>query len=226
MKFSKELSSQMVPEWEEAYINYSYLKTILQDIDHFKNRNKPPAAAVTTNNPAGLKRRLTLYRAFSGLIQRSSSKISSPGPMQDVESQPILVSSVDRSDGQEGFETRFLMSGDEGGEYELVFFRRLDDEFNKVNKFYKAKVAEVMKEADVLNKQMNALIAFRIKVDNPKYDCPDDTVEMSRIASEVEASSEAVALSASTSTNMRTSTDSHFSSLFLSKLYDMIGFGM
>ncbi|WOH07887.1 hypothetical protein DCAR_0727321 [Daucus carota subsp. sativus] len=209
MKFSKELSSQMVPEWEEAYINYSYLKTILQDIDHFKNRNKPPAAAVTTNNPAGLKRRLTLYRAFSGLIQRSSSKISSPGPMQDVESQPILVSSVDRSDGQEGFETRFLMSGDEGGEYELVFFRRLDDEFNKVNKFYKAKVAEVMKEADVLNKQMNALIAFRIKVDNPKYDCPDDTVEMSRIASEVEASSEAVALSASTSTNMRTTKAAH-----------------
>ncbi|KAL1807944.1 hypothetical protein ACET3Z_024934 [Daucus carota] len=209
MKFSKELSSQMVPEWEEAYINYSYLKTILQDIDHFKNRNKPPAAAVTTNNPAGLKRRLTLYRAFSGLIQRSSSKISSPGPMQDVESQPILVSSLDRSDGQEGYETRFLMSGDEGGEYELVFFRRLDDEFNKVNKFYKAKVAEVMKEADVLNKQMNALIAFRIKVDNPKYDCPDDTVEMSSLASEVEASSEAVALSASTSTTMRTAKAAH-----------------
>lgn len=218
MKFGKELVSQMVPEWEEAYMNYNYLKSILKDIDHFKNRNKPPppAAAVTTNNPAGLKRRLTLYRAFSGLIQRSSSKISSPGPMQDVESQPILVSSVNRSDGQEGYETRFLMSADEGGEYELVFFRRLDDEFNKVNKFYKAKVAEVMKEADVLNKQMNALIAFRIKVDNPQYDSPDDAIEMSRLASEVEASSVAAALSASSPETMRASTDTHFPSYFIS----------
>ncbi|KAF1001588.1 hypothetical protein AG4045_027431 [Apium graveolens] len=212
MKFGKELVSQMVPEWEEAYMNYNYLKSILKDINHFRNRNKPPppAAAVTTNNPAGLKRRLTLYRAFSGLIQRtSSSKISSPGPMQDVESQPILVSSVNRSDGQEGYETRFLMSADEGGEYELVFFRRLDDEFNKVNKFYKAKVAEVMKEADLLNKQMNALIAFRIKVDNPQYDCPDDAIEMNRLASEVEASSVAAALSASNPDTMREKKATH-----------------
>ncbi|KAK1390942.1 phosphate transporter PHO1-like [Heracleum sosnowskyi] len=212
MKFGKELESEMVPEWEEAYMNYNYLKTILKDIDHFKNRNKPPApaAAVTTNNPAGvLKRRLTLYRAFSGLIQRTSSKISSPGPMQDAESQPILVSSLNRSDGQEGYETRFLMSADEGGEYELVFFRRLDDEFNKVNKFYKAKVAEVMKEADVLNKQMNALIAFRIKVDNPQYDCPEDAIEMIRLASEVEASSVAAALSASTSETTRAKKAAH-----------------
>lgn len=61
----------------------------------------------------------------------------------------------------------FLKSGEKGGEYELVFFRRLDDEFNKVIKFYKKKVEEVMVEADELSKQMNALIALRIKVDNP-----------------------------------------------------------
>lgn len=42
----------------------------------------------------------------------------------------------------------------------LFFFKRLDDEFNKVVKFYKGEVDEVMKEADVLNKQMDDLIAF------------------------------------------------------------------
>ncbi|CAI0462923.1 unnamed protein product [Linum tenue] len=50
------------------------------------------------------------------------------------------------------------MASDEGGEYELVYFRRLDDEFNKVNRFYKCKVEEVLKEADSLTKQMDEAI--------------------------------------------------------------------
>ncbi|KAL8112162.1 hypothetical protein AgCh_019747 [Apium graveolens] len=66
-------------------------------------------------------------------------------------------------------------------------------------------VGEVMKEADVFNKQMDALIAFRIKVDNPKHVVLESQVEMSRLAAAVEASSEATVLTASTSTAMRAS---------------------
>ncbi|KAK1379542.1 phosphate transporter PHO1-like [Heracleum sosnowskyi] len=192
MKFGKELKTQMVPEWTEAYMDYDSLKTLLKDIYHFLDRNRP------ANNPPGLTRKLTLYRAFSGLTQRTASPRT-----HDVESQPILVNSVKRSNGEEGYETRFLMVADQGGEYELVFFRRLDDEFNKVNKFYKDKVLEVMKEAVVLNKQMDALIAFRIKVDNPKHVIFESQVEMNRLASAVEASSQAAALTASASAAMR-----------------------
>ncbi|KAH1097744.1 hypothetical protein J1N35_014665 [Gossypium stocksii] len=190
MKFGKEFASQMVPEWQEAYMDYDYLKTLLKELQRFKHRAKPPAA------PA-LKRKLTLYRAFSGLTQRHhhhnpTSPSSSP---DDIESQPILVNSVSR-DGSQSYETTFLMSSEEGGEYELVYFRRLDDEFNKVDKFYRAKAQEVMKEADVLNKQMDALIAFRIKVENPPGIHFDRSVEMTRLASDIAAS--AAALSAST----------------------------
>ncbi|MBA0648523.1 hypothetical protein Goklo_016224, partial [Gossypium klotzschianum] len=53
-----------------------------------------------------------------------------------------------------------------------------------------------MKEADVLNKQMDALIAFRIKVENPPGIHFDRSVEMTRLASDIAAS--AAALSAST----------------------------
>lgn len=79
------------------------------------------------------------------------------------------MSAVQEEGSPEGhyYETMFLMSSDEGGEYELVFFRRLDDEFNKVIKFYREKMEEVIKEAEELNKQMDALIALRIKVDKP-----------------------------------------------------------
>ncbi|KAE8653711.1 Phosphate transporter PHO1-like protein 5 [Hibiscus syriacus] len=183
MKFGKEFASQMVPECQEAYMDYDYLKTLLKELQRFKHRTKLQATPA-----GGLKRKLTLYRAFSGLTQRHHQhNPTSSSTSPDLESQPILVSSVDRN-GTQSYETTFLMSSDEGGEYELVFFRRLDDEFNKVDRFYKAKVQEVMKEADVLNKQMDALIAFRIKVENPPGIHFDRSVEMTRLASDIAAS--------------------------------------
>lgn len=88
------------------------------------------------------------------------------------------------------------MTAEEGGEYELVFFRRLDDEFNRVEKFYKEKVEEVVNDAIMLNKQMDALIAFRVKVENPVgWGWEERTVEMSRLASDVAASTAAIAAS-------------------------------
>ena len=51
-----------------------------------------------------------------------------------------------------------------------------------------------MKEAAMLNKQMDALIAFRIKVENPQG-WFDSSVEMTRLASDVAASAAAVAAS-------------------------------
>ncbi|XP_028762025.1 phosphate transporter PHO1 homolog 3 [Neltuma alba] len=187
MKFGKEFEAQIVPEWKETYMGYNYLKTLLKDVQRHKQRNKPPAT------PGGLKRKLTLYRAFSGLIQRHPPQSISPSE-QDVESQPIMVNSV-LSDGSEGYQTTFLKAAEEGGEYELVFFRRLDDEFNKVDKFYRSKVEEVMKEAAMLNKQMEALIAFRIKVEKPSQ-WFNSSVEMTHLASDVASS--AAALSSST----------------------------
>lgn len=77
---------------------------------------------------------------------------------------------------------------------ELEYFRRADDEFNKVDKFYRGKVEEVMKEASVLNKQMDALIAFRIKVENPER-LFDWSGEMTRLASDVAASTAQLAAS-------------------------------
>lgn len=189
----------MVPEWQKAYMDYGNLKTLLKDIQLFKQRNQPSPACSTL---AGLKRKLTLYRAFSGLTQRyNNPHPTSPSTPDEIESQAILVDSVNRN-GSQSYQTTFLMSDDEGGEYELVYFRRLDDELNKVDKFYRSKVEEVMHEADLLNKQMDAFIAFRIKVENPQG-WFDRAVEMTRLASDVAAS--AAALSASTPRGARAS---------------------
>ncbi|KAK0574007.1 hypothetical protein LWI29_016834 [Acer saccharum] len=182
MKFGKEFASQMVPEWQEKYMDYEFLKSLLKEIHIFKQRTRP-----MTSGPIGLTRKMSLYRAFSGLVSMPRHGTNPISPSTDLENQSILVNSVSRN-GSHSYETTFLMSSDDGGEYELVYFRRLDDEFNKVDKFYRDKVKEVLKEAEVLNRQMDALIAFRIKVENPPMTGFDRTVEMTRLASDIATS--------------------------------------
>ncbi|BBG94270.1 Phosphate transporter PHO1 homolog 3 [Prunus dulcis] len=205
MKFGKEFVTQMVPEWQQAYMDYDYLKSLLKEIQRSKQRHKTPPAATALCSHR-LKRRLTLYRAFSGLTlqsRHSQQQPNSPSSISpvDIESQAILVNSV-RSDGSESYQTTFLMAAEEGSVQELEYFRKVDDEFNKVDKFYRSKVDEVMKEAAVLNKQMDAFIAFRINVENPQRPF-DWSVEMTRLASDVAAST--AALAASTPRGVRAS---------------------
>ncbi|XP_071915674.1 phosphate transporter PHO1 homolog 9 [Coffea arabica] len=168
MKFGKEFVSQMVQEWQQAYMDYNFLKKLLKDVWNFRHRNASTSASDLMTPKGTLKRRLSLYRAFSGLTGYHNSLRSSLG--KNNEDEVILVSAAQQPedhDSEGSYQTMFLMSSEEGGEYELVFFRRLDGEFNKVLKFYKAKLNEVKSEADELSKQMDALIALRIKVDNP-----------------------------------------------------------
>ncbi|KAI3462918.1 hypothetical protein Pfo_019581 [Paulownia fortunei] len=164
MKFGKELASQMVQEWQGAYMDYNHLKKLLKDIIRFRQQNAPPFSGPVSGK-GFLRRRLTMYRAFSGLTGRTNSIRSSPKKNED---EVILVVSPVQQEGSENcYQTMFLRSSEEGGEYELKFFRKLDDEFNKVLRFYEAKVQEVKVEAEGLSKQMDALIALRIKVDKP-----------------------------------------------------------
>ncbi|KAJ6324858.1 hypothetical protein OIU76_012034 [Salix suchowensis] len=186
MKFGKEFRAQAVPEWQEAYMDYDFLKTLLKEIRGFRLRTNPPATT-----PDGLTRNLTLYRSFSGLTRRDTTYTPVSPSSPDLELQPILVNSVNLA-GSQSYQTTFLMPSIHGGEYELVYFRRLDDEFNRVEKFYRSKVDEVLKEAAMLNEQMDALIAFRIKVENPSG-WSDRVADMTRLASEVAASTAALA---------------------------------
>ena len=143
MKFGKNFKKQKVAEWTEAYMDYNGLKSVLRHIREYKQ----------TKHPA-------LNRALSGLNCQSSSHHGE----EDIEDQVIDIN-MSRQDGSSHFfETKFLGQSKEGSEIEVTFFRKLDEKLNKVNDFYKDKVEEVIEEANQLNKQMEALIALRIKV--------------------------------------------------------------
>ncbi|XP_042021088.1 phosphate transporter PHO1 homolog 9-like isoform X1 [Salvia splendens] len=161
MKFGRELASQMVQEWQTAYMDYQGLKTLLKNHIAFRKNTalSPPPPEVSRSR--SLKRRLTMYRAFSGLNNLRGSP-------KKADDEVILVSSVQQEGSDQSYyQTMFLRSSEEGGQIELEFFRKLDHEFNKVVKFYSEKVEQVKVEAEELTKQMDALIALKIIVDKP-----------------------------------------------------------
>ncbi|CAE6177593.1 unnamed protein product [Arabidopsis arenosa] len=149
MRFGKEFVSQMIPEWQEAYIDYAYLKTILQDIQ--ASRRVSDSNNQNSSTPS-FARNLTRRYNRNALVS---------------ENHDIVVNTVTRDEeGLEttAYETTFLKAGEQGGDFEVTFFRNLDREFNKVISFYRLKVEKARTEALALNKQMDALIAFRHKV--------------------------------------------------------------
>ncbi|VFQ66674.1 unnamed protein product [Cuscuta campestris] len=162
MKFGKEFKKQQVPEWVEAYVDYNGLKRILQDIRHIKKPIQP-------TTPAQQKHRF--HRAFSGPETRAENS-------GDVEDQVIAVDTVQEENSIEMYHSKFLKPP-EGGQNEIMFFKKLDNELNKVNTFYNEKVEEVKSEAAMLNQQMDVLLALRIKVMNPDFDASASLQQLS-----------------------------------------------
>ncbi|KAJ0469432.1 putative SPX domain-containing protein [Helianthus annuus] len=167
MKFGKEFTSQMVPEWEEAYMQYNHLKTILKEILIFRrlrqNQTSPP---YQSPQKGILSERHSLYTAFSGLTNRVGNYNEENS--SDTE-EVILVSEIQHQEQCMHYQTMFFRSWEEGAENEIVFFKRLDDEFNKAICFYKRQVDEVVMEAEELNKQMDALFALKVKINDLNF---------------------------------------------------------
>lgn len=155
MKFGKHFKRQKVPEWTDAYMDYNGLKRVLREIVRYKQSFQP-------GTPLRTFQRTALYRSFSGLTKPPSNP-----PRVDADDQVIDISALQRDGSRQYYATNFLRQSEVGGEIEATFFRKLDEELNKVNTFYTDKVEEVMQEANSLNKQMDALIALRIKVEKP-----------------------------------------------------------
>ncbi|KAL4577276.1 hypothetical protein LXL04_013382 [Taraxacum kok-saghyz] len=181
MKFGKEFASQMVPEWQPAYMNYNHLKILIKEILIFRRLQRAESTPGYQANPplpskrTSRKRKVALHRAFNGITKINSNRM-------DKDDEVILVSAMQES--EENYRTVFLRSSEDPGESELGFFKKLDDEFNKVIEFYKSKVEdEMVMEAEELSKQMNALIALRIKVEDPIF-CSSSPMFSSRFTNE------------------------------------------
>ncbi|WVZ10143.1 hypothetical protein V8G54_014673 [Vigna mungo] len=154
MTFKKDFKQQMVPEWEKEYMDYEGLKRILKEM---KSRKQ-------TKHNRSLQHRLKLERAFSGLHLQGSNHQRE----EDNEEQVIEVKTLEEEDGSKQlYKTNFHKLNEEGGEAEARLFQKLDEELNKVNAFYKDQVEAANHESNLLSKQVEALVALRVKVKSP-----------------------------------------------------------
>ncbi|XP_020218445.1 phosphate transporter PHO1 homolog 10 isoform X2 [Cajanus cajan] len=153
MTFKRDFKQQMVLEWEKEYMDYEGLKRILKEIKCSKQ---------ATHNRS-LQHRLRLERAFSG-IHLHGSNHEREG---DVEEQVIEVKTLELDGSKQLYKTEFQKPHEEGGEAEARLFQKLDEELNKVNAFYKDQVEAAKHEANLLSKQVEALVALRVKVKSP-----------------------------------------------------------
>ncbi|KAH1228739.1 Phosphate transporter PHO1 10 [Glycine max] len=129
------------------------LKRILKEIKNSKQ---------ATHNRS-LHHRLRLERAFSG-IHLQGSNHQREG---DIEDQVIEVKTLEQDGSRPIYKTNFQKFDEEGGEVEARLFQKLDEELNKVNAFYKDQVEAAQHEVTLLSKQMEALVALRVKVKSP-----------------------------------------------------------
>ncbi|RDY07084.1 Phosphate transporter PHO1-like 10, partial [Mucuna pruriens] len=169
MTFKKDFKQQMVPEWEKEYMDYEGLKKILKEIKSSKQ---------ATHNKS-LQHRLKFERAFSGLHLHDSNHQRE----DDTEDQAIEVKTLEQDGSKHVYKTDFQKPHEEGGEAETRFFEKLDEELNKVKAFYKDQVEAAMHETTILSKQVEALVALRVKVKSPDtglkqiISSPEETVD-------------------------------------------------
>lgn len=154
MTFKKDFKQQMVPEWEKEYMDYECLKKILKEVKSSKKAKD--------KDNKHLQHKFSLERAFSGIhLNHGSNHQRDEG----IEDQVIEVKTleIDVDGSKELYETKL---NEERGEAEARFFEKLDEELNKVNAFYKEQVEAVKHEATLLSKQVETLVALRVKVKN------------------------------------------------------------
>jgi len=109
------------------------LKRILEEILLYKQSRQPLTPL------RSLHHKLTLHRPFNGLNLQSTD-LSSKG---DIEDQVIDVNALPQDGCRKFYTTQFLRESEEGGELEVKFFKKLDEQLNKFNTFYKDKLDEM-----------------------------------------------------------------------------------
>ncbi|XP_057761554.1 phosphate transporter PHO1 homolog 1 [Arachis stenosperma] len=143
VKFSKQFEGQLIPEWKEVFVDYRQLKKDLKNIQFLNNNNSNDTKNQNSSVPNSIISSLRNYSPF--------------GHHQNGEHVPPIQ--VHRRLGS-SYDTELLEQFAETGAIK-EFFACLDQQLNKVNKFYRTKENEFMERGNSLRKQMDILIQLK-----------------------------------------------------------------
>ncbi|KAI5078719.1 hypothetical protein GOP47_0006390 [Adiantum capillus-veneris] len=162
VKFSKQLELQLVPEWKSAFCNYWKLKKDLKLIR--LQRQKPNGNDTSVNFPVSEDPLLlhsvlinSMATHLTTLTRRHYSPTNSPAHDNIIKVHHKRCSSHGHI---EIYETE-LLEPLCNNDYEVAFFKGVDEELNKVNGFYASKEDEFANRMEVLKRQVTSLIDLR-----------------------------------------------------------------
>ncbi|KAL2631269.1 hypothetical protein R1flu_015955 [Riccia fluitans] len=141
--FQRQLEAELVPEWRKAYCKYKHLKRDLKRIrriSHSMVPQQPVSETPVFSLGALARRRTTIHPARKDAIE---------------------VYNLDTSGSEDMYETKLLENKLMNDVSICAFFKRLDGEFNKVNKFYRCQEEEFIQRAQQLDKQIATLLQLK-----------------------------------------------------------------
>lgn len=177
VKFTKQFEGQLVPEWKDAFVDYSQLKKDLKKIHMFTNgvEKKPTETSLIKTIKSSLGK-LSLF----GNKQREQSRVIQVLKLTmrlcDFYLSTIhgfvvlmvlmLFEQVHKKLASSGsnndvYETELLEKIADDTDAAKEFFVCLDMQLNKVNQFYKTKEKEFLERGECLKKQMEILIELK-----------------------------------------------------------------
>ncbi|KAG1359728.1 Phosphate transporter PHO1-2 [Cocos nucifera] len=142
VKFSRELEAQLIPEWKDAFVNYRQLKKHIKKIKLSLLHSSPPPSDGGAASPLP-RYGFSLLDPFRALAARFSSRRNQP--LQTDEEEHMYEIELVRSRDDEVKE----------------FLEKLDEELDKVEKFYQTKENEFCERGEILRKQIQILVDLK-----------------------------------------------------------------
>lgn len=177
VKFTKQFEGQLVPEWKDAFVDYSQLKKDLKKINLLNNgvekkhtessliktiRSSLGKLSLFGNKERGQSRAIKVLKPTLSLDQFHLSIINGFVVLMIL----MLLEQVHKKLASSGsnndvYETELLEKIADDTDSAKEFFVCLDTQLNKVNQFYKTKEKEFLERGDCLKKQMEILIELK-----------------------------------------------------------------
>ncbi|KAL7091100.1 hypothetical protein ACP275_12G084200 [Erythranthe tilingii] len=151
VKFSKQFEARLVPEWKEAFVDYSQLKKYLNKI-HLLDSNQ-----ISSNKFVSSLRKYTF-------LEHNKHKQHSL-----IQVHKKLSTSASKGNL---YETELIERFSDTDEAAVVreFFSCLDSQLNKVNAFFSAKEKEFLDRGESLKNQMEILVELNTSLSKKRED--------------------------------------------------------
>ncbi|TKW21318.1 hypothetical protein SEVIR_4G166900v4 [Setaria viridis] len=163
VKFSKQFEAQLVPEWKEAFVDYWQLKKDVKKLQAMAGDDVVVPAAVASpwlrQTPP-----TTAHWVMRLPFLQPHGHHREPAAIQ-VHRKLVIDGSVDGAIAGEVYETGVADgAGFADAEAAKAFFHRLDQQLNKVNRFYERKEGEFMERGESLRRQLQILVELKAAI--------------------------------------------------------------